>query len=243
VRRWLVGLGVAAVFHLAVLLFGGLLFLDDSKDKKKETEMVDLVSTETPKEQKEPEEEKASEQEPASEEKAEEPMETPDAMPDLRDLDRPAIAAAPAALDAASLSALEDMMNGTSGAQAGFVTDTVSLASGGRIGGLGTAPIEGADLGAVFTVTEMDQRPRAIYQAPPMYPVGLRKRKIEGNVSVLFVVDETGRVTEPKVERSTNPGFEPAALEAVRQWKFEPGTRNGKKVPCRMRAPLTFRVS
>ena len=66
------------------------------------------------------------------------------------------------------------------------------------------------------------------------------KRKAPGQVYVIFVVDEQGRVQNPKVQRSSDPIFERAALTAVRQWKFEPGKREGRPVRFRMRVPLTF---
>jgi protein TonB len=50
-------------------------------------------------------------------------------------------------------------------------------------------------------------------------------------------------VRNPQVEKSTNPAFERPALDAVRQWKFEPGTRNGQRVEFKMRQPITFRAS
>ena len=49
-----------------------------------------------------------------------------------------------------------------------------------------------------------------------------------------------GAVVDPKIETSPNPGFERPVLEAVRQWKFDPAVRGGKKVAARMRVPLRF---
>ena len=71
----------------------------------------------------------------------------------------------------------------------------------------------------------------------------LRKRNLEGSVQVVFLVDRDGKVVGPKVEKSTNPSFDRPAIEAVRQWKFEPGTRNGEKVAFKMRVPITFSAS
>jgi protein TonB len=53
-------------------------------------------------------------------------------------------------------------------------------------------------------------------------------------------VDETGRVVNPRVEKASYPEFEKPALEAVRQWKFEPAIKGGKRVSCRMRVPFRF---
>ena len=76
-------------------------------------------------------------------------------------------------------------------------------------------------------------------QTPPVITPELRA-KAPGTVKVVFVVDEEGRVQYPLVSSSSDPVFEQAALEAVRQWRFEPGRRDGKPVATRMRVPLTF---
>ena len=42
------------------------------------------------------------------------------------------------------------------------------------------------------------------------------------------------------VQKSSDPVFETPALAAVKQWKFEPGKRNGQAVRFRMRVPINF---
>ena len=59
---------------------------------------------------------------------------------------------------------------------------------------------------------------------------------------LVFIVNEDGKVTRPKVQKSTDPRFEGPALDAVKHWKFEPGTRNGKKVQFKMRIPIAFKA-
>jgi len=59
-------------------------------------------------------------------------------------------------------------------------------------------------------------------------------------VHVIFTVDESGRVETALVQRSTDSLFDNAALAAVKQWKFEPGTSQGQPVRFRMRVPITF---
>ncbi len=91
----------------------------------------------------------------------------------------------------------------------------------------------------LFSIADLDQKPRVIYQSSPMMNNKMRKRA-PGTVYILFIVDERGRVTNPKVQKSSDPVFEKAALSAVKQWKFEPGKRNGKAVKFRMRVPISF---
>lgn len=101
----------------------------------------------------------------------------------------------------------------------------------------------GGDLDKIFSLSDLDQRPRVIFQRVPSYPPELRKQGRQGTVYVVFTVDRQGKVQDPHVEKSTDPAFDVPAIEAVRQWKFEPGTRNGEKVQFKMRVPITFNAA
>lgn len=92
---------------------------------------------------------------------------------------------------------------------------------------------------ALFSITDLDQKPRAIFQPSPVMTRELR-RKAPGTVYVVFVVDPTGRVESAIAQQSSDPIFEKPALNAIKQWKFEPGKRNGQPVRFRMRVPITF---
>lgn len=91
----------------------------------------------------------------------------------------------------------------------------------------------------LFTIADLDQKPRVIYQPNPIITAKLRK-KAPGTVHIAFYVDRDGRVKSPKVLSSTDPAFERAALAAIKKWKFEPGKRKGQAVQFRMRVPITF---
>lgn len=95
----------------------------------------------------------------------------------------------------------------------------------------------------ILSMSDLDQRPRALYQPNPVYPPQLQKQGIGGTVYILFVVSEDGRVDKVKVQSSPNPILEREALKAIRNWRFEPGRRGGKPVSFRMRVPITFAPS
>lgn len=97
----------------------------------------------------------------------------------------------------------------------------------------------GDEVDALFSLAELDQKPRVVYQPGPVLDAKTRKH-VPGTVYVLFIVDQQGRVQNPLVQKSTDPIFERPALTAVKQWKFEPGKRNGQAVRFRMRVPITF---
>lgn len=92
----------------------------------------------------------------------------------------------------------------------------------------------------IFSLADLDQAPRVVFQPAPQYPPEMKKKKLQGTVHVLFIVDKDGRVKEPKVQKSDNPAFDNPALGAVKRWRFEPGKVGGQAVQFRMRVPITF---
>ena len=96
------------------------------------------------------------------------------------------------------------------------------------------------EVDAIFSLSDLDQKPRVVYQPAPIYPPELARKKLQGTVYILFIVDKNGRAKDIKVQKSTHPAFNNPALKAVKQWKFEPGKRKGKSVQFRMRVPITF---
>jgi periplasmic protein TonB len=230
------GLVAAVVVHLVVITFGGILFLHDEKTGGT-TQQVDLLSAdaaekEKPKEQpKEPPKEQVETQEEAP----------PDATEIVKNLEVAPLNAAPA-LDAASLSAIEAALSGQ-GAGGGDFGGAANFASGGIIGGTGAGGGANASLEQVFNAADIDQKPRAVYQSAPAYPSDMRGKKVEGVVTLIFVVESTGKVSDLKVESSSNPSFERPAIEAVRRWKFDPGLKAGQAVSCKMRIPIRFQPS
>ena len=68
-------------------------------------------------------------------------------------------------------------------------------------------------------------------------------RKAKGKVVVRLVVDESGRITKPQVESSTNLALNDHVLVGLADMRFEPATRGGKKVPCKVRLPIVLGAS
>jgi protein TonB len=95
------------------------------------------------------------------------------------------------------------------------------------------------DVDALFSINDLDQTPRVIYQPSPVLNAKMRK-KTPGTVYIIFVVNQSGKVENPQVQSSTDPVFVNAATAAVKKWKFEPGKRNGQAVRFKMRVPITF---
>ncbi|MCS7337428.1 MAG: energy transducer TonB [Verrucomicrobiae bacterium] len=121
----------------------------------------------------------------------------------------------------------------------------IAVGAGGALPGYAMIAAE-HDVGAaveVFNVADVEKQPELISSVPPRYPPELRKARVEGLVTLVFVVDETGRVVDARVESSTRPEFERPALEAIRNWKFRPAQKNGESVRCYVRLPIRFRIN
>jgi protein TonB len=89
---------------------------------------------------------------------------------------------------------------------------------------------------------KFDDAPVPLKTPPPKYPAQLRADQISGVVSIVVVIDEKGAVMAAEVSKSSNPGFNDAALDAVRGWKFKPAKLGGKEVKVRVKLPLQFNV-
>lgn len=70
-----------------------------------------------------------------------------------------------------------------------------------------------------------------IERVEPVYPEKALSRRREGFVTVSFLIEADGSVSEARVEAAQRGAlFTRAALSAIRQWKFAPTMRNGYAV-------------
>lgn len=82
--------------------------------------------------------------------------------------------------------------------------------------------------------------PKVLKHPDPMYPPAMQYSRMRGEVAVAIVVAPDGSVQEATIASSNNPGFEDAALEAIRKWKFRAATRDGQPVPFHLTEHFTF---
>lgn len=102
--------------------------------------------------------------------------------------------------------------------------------------------ISSSSMDEMFDFGSLDQPARVLFQAQPKLTSSLRSKlkKAPATVVVVFIVDERGRVQEASVQSSTDQAFNTSALNAVKQWRFEPAQRKGEPAPDRMRVPINF---
>lgn len=82
-----------------------------------------------------------------------------------------------------------------------------------------------------------------VHVVEPDYPPQCRRLGIEGNVRVKVLVGTDGRPRDVVIDRSSgDPRLDDAALDAVRQWRFEPARSDGKAVQTRLAVPIRFEL-
>ena len=86
------------------------------------------------------------------------------------------------------------------------------------------------------------KEPTKIKHVAPIYPQLAVNAKIEGSVILELLIDKTGAVAGVKVLR-TIPLLEQVAVDAVRQWKYEPTKLNDEPVEILLIVSVVFRVA
>jgi len=122
----------------------------------------------------------------------------------------------------------------------------IGSGSGGGVGsgkGGGFGPGEGGGVGGgVYKVGGGVTAPVVIFKKDPEYSEEARKAKYQGTVLLAIEVSPDGRATNIRVVRSLGLGLDEKAMEAVKQWKFKPGYRNGQPVTVAATIEVNFRL-
>jgi TonB family protein len=84
--------------------------------------------------------------------------------------------------------------------------------------------------------------PSVITQVKPDYTPQAQAARIQGSVLLNIVVLDDGVVGAVAVERSLDTmfGLDEQAVKAMKEWKFKPGTKDGKAVAVRVHVEMTF---
>lgn len=85
--------------------------------------------------------------------------------------------------------------------------------------------------------------PRVLSEVKPHYTSDALEQKIQGSVWLEVVVTPEGRAVDVHVARSLDPGgLDEEAINAVRQWLFEPGRLAGMPVNVRVTVVMDFSI-
>jgi len=122
----------------------------------------------------------------------------------------------------------------------------IGSGSGGGVGvgeGPGFGPGRGGGTGGgVFHVGGGVSAPRAVYAPDPEYSEEARKAKYQGTCVLMLIVGPDGHPRDIRVARSLGLGLDEKAMEAVKQWKFDPALKDGKPVAVAISVQVEFRL-
>lgn len=122
----------------------------------------------------------------------------------------------------------------------------IGSGSGGGVGsgrGPGVGPGSGGSIGGgAYRVGGGVSAPRLMYGPDPEFSEEARKAKFQGTVVLWVVVGPDGRTHEIRIQRSLGMGLDERAILAIRQWRFEPGRKDGIPVAVMVNVEVNFRL-
>jgi TonB family protein len=107
--------------------------------------------------------------------------------------------------------------------------------------GEGTGAGTGTGVGTIHGIGG-PTKPRAIYTPIPEFSDQARKDHVQGTVVLKVTVDANGDVADVKVTKGLGSGLDEKAVEAVRTWKFKPGTEDGTPVRSEIDVEVSFHL-
>ena len=85
--------------------------------------------------------------------------------------------------------------------------------------------------------------PVRTHYVAPQYTEIARRARVQGTVVIDATIDKAGNVIDAQILKALPMGLDQSALEAVRQWKFESSTLNGKPVSVYYTVTVTFTLN
>lgn len=94
----------------------------------------------------------------------------------------------------------------------------------------------------VYRLSDGVQPPSVIHKVEPKMTPEARDAKFEGSVMLSIIVNTEGIPRNIKVIRGSKYGLTESAIEAVKQWRFRPGRKDGKPVRVKATVEVNFRL-
>lgn len=109
------------------------------------------------------------------------------------------------------------------------------------LGGLTVATNQPAAPAAPLAVGGDVKQAKLISSVQPAYPAMAKQQHISGAVTIDALIDDNGRVTTMKVISGPTL-LQQAAMDALKQWRYQPATLDGKAVPMHLTVTIQFRL-
>ena len=94
----------------------------------------------------------------------------------------------------------------------------------------------------IYRVGAEVKAPVVLHRVQPLYPRVAVAAKRGGFVIVECIIDKNGEIRDAQVLQSSFAAFNQPALDAVRQWRFLPGTMHDKPVDTIFDLTVTFTI-
>lgn len=107
--------------------------------------------------------------------------------------------------------------------------------------GTGVEPVAG-EVDTPRVLSPEMKPPVAVYHPAPVYPEAALAVRRQGAVIVEAVIDRKGSVVEAKVLRDLGFGLGEAALRAIRTWRYQPATLDGRPVTVYLTVTVKFEL-
>jgi len=109
--------------------------------------------------------------------------------------------------------------------------------------GPGVGPGEGGGFGGgVFKVGGGVTPPTVVQRVEPQYSEEARKARYQGTVVLEAIVRKDGTCDILRIVRSLGFGLDENAIQALKQWRFRPGMRNGVPVDVALNIEVNFNL-
>ena len=84
--------------------------------------------------------------------------------------------------------------------------------------------------------------PQLVYKIEPGYSVEARAAKVQGTVVLSVVIGTDGKAYDVQLRKGVGYGLDEQALNAIAQWTFKPGVRDGMAVAVQASIEVNFRL-
>jgi protein TonB len=110
---------------------------------------------------------------------------------------------------------------------------------------VGNGPAKSSNNAATVTgPPQVRAQPNYLKTPAPDYPPLARRRRQEGLVLLIVEVTAAGKATSVRIKESSGfPALDAAALQAVREWEFDPARIGSRAFASEIEVPVRFKLS
>jgi TonB family protein len=94
----------------------------------------------------------------------------------------------------------------------------------------------------IYEIGHEVKPPKPVFAPNPEYSKSARRAKIQGTITLGLMVTPEGLVGDIAVCKNLERSLDQKAIDTVRQWKFQPATKDDEPVAVRLNVEVSFRL-